>query len=887
MRTTLFGLSQRLIAMLRDPKVFISYSHDSEAHARRVLDLADQLIRQGVTVLFDQYEPTPPDGWTRWMKEGLDTAHYVLMICTEVYLRRIEEEEVPGTGLGVRWEGKLISSRLYQERGQAARFIPILLSGSNASCVPKEAFDHPRYEIKAFNLQDPGYEGLYRHITEQPRTLRPEAGQIVVLSAIRAGVVSALSVGAPTAAAGVAAGLASALTLATPTAAAGLELTAAGKSSVNGAAVQPLQFRIRSSDSAASGFEVELTAGEEKTEIAFACDPWTERQTREALDKIEKGECTRDDIAFVGGQLWNGMVHSSVQERFDDIRSTTPAFLHVRLRLPRRLDDLPWEALYDAREGFLSTAGRFCIIRDVTEHLPPPPGRASKGEGIGILVVLPDGSGLDLSTEKARILQRAAPHGEAVRVKVLEGSVTPDILRKALEGGGWDVVHFGGHARTNDKGEVLIRLNGADGPSNDHWMEAEVLSTLFNPGGVRLAVFNCCRAATTYATRGVGGLGPFLLRKAVPAVVAMRYDLPDPTALRFADEFYRVLLGGEEPGRVDLAVAKARLVIYQNQTDRTIRDFLTPVLHLAPGHERLFVLAPPVVATVRTSEAVNARTAGRIPDDLIAALLEGRCVPVIGPGILSADAARDTAPPLGPRDLARRLAEESKYHAGPLFELASHAGPWIDGTLLQWVCQHFHVQKKNRFKLYDSIQQTFRPLKPTPLIQAVATWSTPGYICTYFDGLLQQALQDLSKPVQVLNSLQSDVSPEPGAVLLVHLRGNWSNTSSLVLTEDQHNNLLDCLVRIPTRVASLVRGSLGRSLFFLGLDPREALVRRLVAKLIPEEQRETVGPVYFACPDPSDDDQAYWQNFATEWINAPLADVVQSATAALHLEVTP
>ena len=63
----------------------------------------------------------------------------------------------------------------------------------------------------------------------------------------------------------------------------------------------------------------------------------------------------------------------------------------------------------------------------------------------------------------------------------------------------------------------------------------------------------------------------------------MRLDLPDPTALRFADEFYRVLFGGTEPGRVDQALEKARVVIYQNQTDKTVRDFVTPVLYLAEG----------------------------------------------------------------------------------------------------------------------------------------------------------------------------------------------------------------------------------------------------------------------------------------------------------------
>ena len=479
-----------------------------------------------------------------------------------------------------------------------------------------------------------------------------------------------------------------------------------------------LQFRLRPSDTAASGFNVELTVpGLDRAEAAFECDPWTEKQTREALDKIEKGECVRDDLAYVGSQLWSGMVHSGVLGQVDQTRTTDPTgFYHVRLRLPRRFDDLPWEALYDRREGFLGTSERFCVIRDLPEDLPSPPPRAGAGRPVGVLVVMPQGSGLDLATEKARIQQRAAVQETAVRVEVLENAVTPDSLRAALGRGGWDVVHFAGHAKTNDKNEVLIRLNGADDPEADHWMEAEVFASLFNATGVGLVVFNCCRAATPYVKRSLSGLGPFLLRKGVPAVIAMRYDLPDPTALRFADEFYRVLFAGQEPGRIDFALEKARVVIYQNQTDRTVRDFVTPVLFLAVGHERAFVLDPPAPPVVPPGGVAPARPAVDLPEDLLAALLEAKCVPVIGPGVLSAGALRDEAPPPGPRDLARRLAQESNYRAGTLFDLAAGAGPWIDAMLLQWVCQHFSVQRRIGFKMFNIIQQMFRTLKPSSLV---------------------------------------------------------------------------------------------------------------------------------------------------------------------------
>src|ERR1700740_3265477 len=71
------------------PKVFISYSHDSPEHARRVLGLAERLRKDGVNAQLDQYVAgTPPEGWPRWMLDRLDWAEFVLVVCTETYYRR-------------------------------------------------------------------------------------------------------------------------------------------------------------------------------------------------------------------------------------------------------------------------------------------------------------------------------------------------------------------------------------------------------------------------------------------------------------------------------------------------------------------------------------------------------------------------------------------------------------------------------------------------------------------------------------------------------------------------------------------------------------------------------------------------------------------------------
>ena len=65
------------------PRVFISYSHDSLDHARRMMGLAERLRKDGVDAQLDQYVAgTPARGWPRWMEDQLDSCEFVLVICS-------------------------------------------------------------------------------------------------------------------------------------------------------------------------------------------------------------------------------------------------------------------------------------------------------------------------------------------------------------------------------------------------------------------------------------------------------------------------------------------------------------------------------------------------------------------------------------------------------------------------------------------------------------------------------------------------------------------------------------------------------------------------------------------------------------------------------------
>jgi hypothetical protein len=165
------------------PRVFLSYSHDSAEHADRVLALADALRDRGIDVILDRFvRPAPAEGWPLWMERNLKAADFVLLVCTKMYYRRVRAEETPGQGTGVRWEGRIVYNHLcYGANPGGTRFIPILLSGAEPTHIPDPVRGHNHYQITAFDLSDPGFEALYRHLTDQPATLKPDLGEVVIL----------------------------------------------------------------------------------------------------------------------------------------------------------------------------------------------------------------------------------------------------------------------------------------------------------------------------------------------------------------------------------------------------------------------------------------------------------------------------------------------------------------------------------------------------------------------------------------------------------------------------------------------------------------------------------------------------------------------------------
>ncbi|MDO9310105.1 MAG: TIR and AAA domain-containing protein [Nitrosomonas sp.] len=152
------------------PKVFISYSHDSNEHRQQVLALADRLNENDIDCEIDQYiNGSPSEGWPLWMERMLEESIYVLIVCTETYLNRLQRKGKPGEGKGVKWESLLTYQHIYENDSLNSKFVPVIFKATDAAFVPMplKAFSH--YDLSCDN----SYEILCRYLTEQPSAIKP------------------------------------------------------------------------------------------------------------------------------------------------------------------------------------------------------------------------------------------------------------------------------------------------------------------------------------------------------------------------------------------------------------------------------------------------------------------------------------------------------------------------------------------------------------------------------------------------------------------------------------------------------------------------------------------------------------------------------------------
>lgn len=153
------------------PKLFVSYSHDSEDHKDWVLLLATRLVANGVDVVLDQWDLTLGSDLPRFMEQGLSNAERVLAVCTAPYVDKANS----GKG-GVGYEKMILTAQLMQDI-TSDRIVPVIRSNALTPPVPIFLSSRVHIDFRDDLAFEAKYAELIRDIHGQAVKPRPPLGK--------------------------------------------------------------------------------------------------------------------------------------------------------------------------------------------------------------------------------------------------------------------------------------------------------------------------------------------------------------------------------------------------------------------------------------------------------------------------------------------------------------------------------------------------------------------------------------------------------------------------------------------------------------------------------------------------------------------------------------
>lgn len=348
----------------------------------------------------------------------------------------------------------------------------------------------------------------------------------------------------------------------------------------------------------------------------------------ENAENLADRSLVKEDLLAFGERLGDLLLPGFVRELFNgSLNAVKKDGKGLRLRLfiePAKLAGLPWEVALvpmggrDASEAdFLALNDRISIARFETTGQPLAPVAAPDKYRVVIALANPRIKDprfqpLDVTRDKNAIQNaiRLINSKAEVIEQVVVQPATRASLGENLQGA--HVLHFAGHgtfetAGTTSTGGILKKgkIILEDGKRREDPFDSELLAALLDSKTTRLVVLGACNTATRNESSAWGGVAPALIRKNVPAVVAMQFTVFDSSVAIFIADLYSMVFAGYS---IDEAVAVGRRALFAN-TNREDgngdwaedRDWGTPVLYLLPDDGVLF----PPDTEVRADEHGN------------------------------------------------------------------------------------------------------------------------------------------------------------------------------------------------------------------------------------------------------------------------------------------
>jgi tetratricopeptide (TPR) repeat protein len=302
-----------------------------------------------------------------------------------------------------------------------------------------------------------------------------------------------------------------------------------------------------------------------------------------------------ENLVRLGQALYNALFQRSVRDSWtiaQGIAQHRREILRLRLGLKdSRLPRLPWEVLH-AGDRPVSTGTDVLFSRyhssfaaatfQFDEILAVDPDKPLR-----ILIVLSaptDQDVLALKQEAQNLQEELQRSGRtrfgqttAIDLTILDQPDREE-LTQTLEHNHYHVFHYAGHSNLGVSGGNLYLVSRKTGLTEI--LNGDDLAGLLVNNGIRMAVFNSCRGVYTPGQDEgkTGNLAEALVKRNIPAVLAMAERIPDAVALTLSRLFYRNL---KQAYPIDLSLSRARQGLISSYGSNQLYWAL-PILYLHP-----------------------------------------------------------------------------------------------------------------------------------------------------------------------------------------------------------------------------------------------------------------------------------------------------------------
>ncbi len=294
----------------------------------------------------------------------------------------------------------------------------------------------------------------------------------------------------------------------------------------------------------------------------------------------------------LGRQLFEALIVDDVRDLYVASRERATeqgCTMRLVLRvLPVELGRFPWEFLFDPeRQDYLGLS--LSLVRHPEVLAPRQPLQAPAPLRIlGMVIDSGDQDAAAVDEQRQRVGAELAGWEREGLVELgwVAGPTSGD-LEEALDRGQWQVLHVVDRGGSD---EIVDERTPALFRNRTHLIASDDVSRLLaDHHTLRLVVLDSCGPGSGGVGDGFADAAGVLVRRGIPAVVAMQFELTDSAAIRFAQTLYHSVATCQP---VDIGVLRGRRALRLAQKDSL--EWGAPVLYLrAPGGHIFSAAAPP------------------------------------------------------------------------------------------------------------------------------------------------------------------------------------------------------------------------------------------------------------------------------------------------------